>query len=405
MKKICFLFLCFFPFTLGAYFSADCGENILYRVENITENELTVSSFYCHFWQNKKYKLPHNFEVKTGNFFFYDGNDFSQPTREDLQNFIIKLKKDFKRLQHDHQMKHLMIHQFILHAENHENIISEILKKQILTSLQREYIQQEIQRKTWELFEKTYGERLLMDGRIISREQWWADESYSKKEMYLAGCEDGSCFSSSSSNSITTLRANYMEYFHLVDQANQKIKTFSDGRDPVKYYPVDRIIIHHTAGWYKANSEEWTAYMKAVHKYHALRLRWTDIGYHYLIDGEGNIYEGRAGGKYAIGSHVTTHNFWTIGISLMTNDFISEKMQNSLSDLIVYLAKEYRLSLDQPQIVRKSDLSWFEKSIPIYAHKELDTRKPKDPELDMNTFRQKIALHFLLSYNQKEKKN
>jgi len=41
-------------------------------------------------------------------------------------------------------------------------------------------------------------------------------------------------------------------------------------------------------------------YMRSLQRYHGATLRWSDIGYHYLIDGEGNIYEGRAGGKYVL---------------------------------------------------------------------------------------------------------
>jgi hypothetical protein len=58
--------------------------------------------------------------------------------------------------------------------------------------------------------------------------------------------------------------------------------------------------VHHTASKYVPNKTEGIAYMKSLQKYHGKTLRWSDIGYHYLIDGEGNIYEGRAGGKYVL---------------------------------------------------------------------------------------------------------
>jgi len=182
-----------------------------------------------------------------------------------------------------------------------------------------------------------------------------------------------------------------MEHFYKIDQSNKKTHTFDDGRDPLSYYPVDRIIIHHTAGWYKKTKQEGIKYMQAVHKYHALNLRWTDIGYHYLIDGEGNIYEGRAGWKYVLWAHVTTHNFWTIWISLMSDGEYSDAMLDSLDKLVVYLGKEYRLDLSQKTIVRNETLSWVSPWWALLAHKELDKRKPIDPKIDMDIFREKIA--------------
>jgi hypothetical protein len=47
-----------------------------------------------------------------------------------------------------------------------------------------------------------------------------------------------------------------MENFYESDQENKIIKTFDDGRDALQYYPVDRIIIHHTASAYKATKDE-----------------------------------------------------------------------------------------------------------------------------------------------------
>ena len=44
-----------------------------------------------------------------------------------------------------------------------------------------------------------------------------------------------------------------------------------------------------------------------------------DIGYHFLIDGAGKIYEGRAGGIFYKGVHIHRHNRGLVGIALIGN--------------------------------------------------------------------------------------
>ena len=65
-----------------------------------------------------------------------------------------------------------------------------------------------------------------------------------------------------------------------------------------------------------------------------------------MIDGKGNIYEGRHGGEGSVGMHVAYNNVATIGISLMGN---FEKVQptqaqlDALTDLVTALAKKYHI--------------------------------------------------------------
>jgi post-segregation antitoxin (ccd killing protein) len=59
-----------------------------------------------------------------------------------------------------------------------------------------------------------------------------------------------------------------------------------------------KLIVHHTAMEYNtARTEpEIRASLQRIYKYHTIDRDFGDIGYNFLIDHLGNIYEGRAGG-------------------------------------------------------------------------------------------------------------
>lgn len=67
---------------------------------------------------------------------------------------------------------------------------------------------------------------------------------------------------------------------------------------------LTRAIVHHTAGPsdYTTNYETGKARMRANQNYHMDSNGWCDIGYHFLVNAAGHIYEGRAGSIGASGS-------------------------------------------------------------------------------------------------------
>ena len=81
------------------------------------------------------------------------------------------------------------------------------------------------------------------------------------------------------------------------------------------YTKVTHAVVHHTAG---ANSvADWDAEVRSVWYLHTYTNGWGDIGYNYLIDPNGVIYEGRAGGDGTIGAHFSCRNTNTVGIALL----------------------------------------------------------------------------------------
>jgi hypothetical protein len=104
-------------------------------------------------------------------------------------------------------------------------------------------------------------------------------------------------------------------------------------REPIYRKPV-AFVIHHTV---TPNNPEDPAYIvRAILRYHALTRGWGDIGYNFLIDREGNIYEGRKGGDGVVGIHAGDYNYGSIGIALL-GDYRSAEMTPAMKEALVSL--------------------------------------------------------------------
>ena len=59
--------------------------------------------------------------------------------------------------------------------------------------------------------------------------------------------------------------------------------------------------------------------MRGVYAYHTKSLHWSDVGYNFLVDRYGTIYEGRYGGitRGVIGAQVLGFNTGSTGISVI----------------------------------------------------------------------------------------
>ena len=84
---------------------------------------------------------------------------------------------------------------------------------------------------------------------------------------------------------------------------------------------VRAITIHHTAGTNSYTQAGAAAQVRGIYAYHTGALGWADIGYNFLVDKWGTVYEGRAGSitKAVRGAHAIGFNTDTMGISAMGN--------------------------------------------------------------------------------------
>lgn len=104
---------------------------------------------------------------------------------------------------------------------------------------------------------------------------------------------------------------------------------------------VKMVFLHHTDnpnGYAKSQS---AAIVRGIHRFHTSNRGFSDIGYNFLIDRYGQIFEGRWGGatKPVIGAHTMGFNRYSTGISLIgTYSSLTPPtpMQTSLKRLLAW---------------------------------------------------------------------
>ncbi|HEX9970175.1 MAG TPA: N-acetylmuramoyl-L-alanine amidase, partial [Acidimicrobiales bacterium] len=69
------------------------------------------------------------------------------------------------------------------------------------------------------------------------------------------------------------------------------------------FAPISRLVVHHTAT--PNGDPDPAATVRAVYAYHVQSRGWNDIGYNFLVDEQGRIYEGRWSRTYAAGETPT----------------------------------------------------------------------------------------------------
>lgn len=118
------------------------------------------------------------------------------------------------------------------------------------------------------------------------------------------------------------------------------------------FAPISRLVVHHTVTT-NADADP-AATVRGIYRQHVVDNGWSDIGYSFVIDAAGRIYEGRHGRAYAegevhdgedgegrgvIGAHTEGYNTGAVGVALLgTYEYGGRPTAGALDSLVGLLA-------------------------------------------------------------------
>ena len=98
---------------------------------------------------------------------------------------------------------------------------------------------------------------------------------------------------------------------------------------------VQMAFVHHTVGSNNYSPSDSAGLVRGIYTYHVKTRGFADIGYNFLVDRYGQIFEGRYGGmtQPVIGAHVEGFNTGSTGMSLM-GDFTGSSPTSAMLDAL-----------------------------------------------------------------------
>jgi hypothetical protein len=136
--------------------------------------------------------------------------------------------------------------------------------------------------------------------------------------------------------------------------ANEKIR---DQSQP-SMGTVKAGFIHHTVNANDYTSEQVPALLRGIYAYHTQSRGWRDIGYNFLVDRFGRIWEGRYGGvgNPVVGAHTLGYNEVSFAMSAIGNFDIAappQAVSDAYARLFAWKLSLYNIQADAPRIFVK----------------------------------------------------
>lgn len=142
--------------------------------------------------------------------------------------------------------------------------------------------------------------------------------------------------------------------------ANERIRR---GR-PTYADSVRYAVVHHTAGSNSYTRAQSAAIVRGIQRYHVLGNGWDDIGYNFLVDKYGQIFEGRYGGieRNVVGAHAQGFNTGSSGVAMIgtyEGNALTPAARTALTRIIAW-------RLDAAHVDPLSTFSWRSTGNPRY---------------------------------------
>ncbi len=153
---------------------------------------------------------------------------------------------------------------------------------------------------------------------------------------------------------------------HMHGRGAWKADFFRGNPEALAHPDYLKMAFHHAAGFWAYTHKEGLAQLKAIQDLHQNIRGWSDIGYHFVLDQSGRLYQGRpflhgetslaSVPALAKGAHVGGHNTGNIGVCMLgcyhppylarCTDRLSLPTFDSLAVTFAFLSENYSVSPD-----------------------------------------------------------